>query len=269
VLAGLFADLPEERTLAPLPTPLAPAEFALACNAAIVASLLSKALRVRIAARGQVRAVVRQVRFAGLLCQAAPGASEDEVILEVSGPYALFRHTRIYGRALAGLVPRLSWCNSYRLEADCVLGAGTNVGRLILRSSDPIAPGRELGQFDSKLEERFARSFARLARDWDVVREPHPITVGSRLIFPDFELRQRVTGERWLLEIVGYWTPDYVQRKLAALRQARIERLIVCIDEERCCAHEPLGLDARVVRYRRTVDPRAVLAIIDPGAQEA
>jgi len=75
-----------------------------------------------------------------------------------------------------------------------------------------------------------------------------------------------MTGERWLLEIVGYWTADYVQRKLSRVRAARIERLILCIDEERHCDDDLLEIDTRVVRYRRKVDPRAVLEIVDPGA---
>ena len=49
------------------------------------------------------------------------------------------------------------------------------------------------------------------------------------------------------------------------MKAARVERLIVCIDEERCCADDHLEIDACVVRYRRRVDPRAVLEIVDPA----
>jgi uncharacterized protein len=266
ILDALFADMPDERILTPLLAPLALAEFVLACNGAIVTSLLEKALRVRVVARGEVRAVVRHVRFMGLLCRAAPGAAKDEVELEISGPFALFRHTRIYGRALSSLVPRLSWCKSYRLEADCVLGSGNSVGRLVLGSGEPLAPAREFPKYDSKVEARFAREFGQLAREWDVVREPQAIQTKNTLIFPDFELRHRATGERWLVEIVGFWTADYVQKKLSLLKGANIERLILCVDEERCCTDDGLDVDARVVRYRRRVDPRLVLEIVDPGA---
>ncbi len=271
IMGALFMDLPAERTLMPLAEPVAPDHLALLCNAEIIASLLYKALRVRIVARGQVRAVVRHAKLMGLLCYAALGDSKDEAVLELSGPYALFRHTRIYGKALSSLVPRLAWCHAYRLEADCVLGGDTNMGRLVLRSGDPIMPARELAPFDSKVEERFARAFAKLARDWDIIREPQAISVGDALIFPDFELKHRASGERWLLEIVGYWTPEYVRRKLMMLRQANIERLILCIDEERCCTDELLAIDARVVRYRRKVDPRAVLRVLElePAFQQA
>jgi predicted nuclease of restriction endonuclease-like RecB superfamily len=269
LMDALFADLPDERTLMPLSEPLAPDQLALACNAEMVASLLYNALRVRIVVRGHARAVVRHVKLMGLLCRATPGESKDDVALDISGPFALFRHTRIYGRALCSLLPRLSWCHSYRLEADCAFGDGTNIGRLVLHSGDPIAPARELEPFDSKVEERFARSFAKLAREWDVIREPRAIPVGDTLIFPDFELCHRVTGERFMLEIMGYWSAEYVRKKLAMLREARIDRLILCVDEERCCADGLFEFDAHVIRYRRKVDPRAVLAIVDPGALPA
>jgi predicted nuclease of restriction endonuclease-like RecB superfamily len=62
---------------------------------------------------------------------------------------------------------------------------------------------------------------------------------------------------------VGFWTPDYVARKLAHYRSARLSNLILCIDEERNCAHADLPTSARVVRFRRSVDARAVLGVIN------
>lgn len=79
----------------------------------------------------------------------------------------------------------------------------------------------------------------------------------------------RATGDSWLLEIAGYSTPDYIHKKLAALRRANLPKLIVAIDEERACTDEALGLDAQLVRFRRKLDPKAVLAIIDPTAAKA
>jgi predicted nuclease of restriction endonuclease-like RecB superfamily len=265
VMDALFADLPDERLMLPLSEPISPAQLALRCNQELVASLLGRALRVRLAARGQVRAVVRHAKLMGLLCHATPGEDKEHVTLEISGPFALFRHTRIYARALASLLPRLAWCHAYRLEAECVLGDSTQVGRLVLATGDPIAPARELGAYDSKTEQRFAKAFGKLAPEWDLVREPQAVALGTSLIFPDFELRHRATGRSWLLEIVGYWTPEYVQRKLSALREAKLERLIVCLDVERCCSDDALPADARVLRFRRKVDPRAVLALIEQG----
>jgi predicted nuclease of restriction endonuclease-like RecB superfamily len=114
------------------------------------------------------------------------------------------------------------------------------------------------------LEERFAREFRRLAPAWDVIREPEPIVAGGALIFPDFALQHRADpARRWLLEIAGFWTPDYVARKLALYSSARVPSLIFCIDVERNCAEADLPSGARVIRYRRRVDPLEVLRAIE------
>ena len=67
----------------------------------------------------------------------------------------------------------------------------------------------------------------------------------------------------WLLEIVGFWTPDYVARKLALYRSARLSNLILCIDEERNCAEADVPSGALVVRFRRRVDAAAVLRVVE------
>ena len=114
------------------------------------------------------------------------------------------------------------------------------------------------------MEERFAKDFRRSAPEWDVIREPQPTETSGRLIFPDFELIHRHNPERrWFLEIVGFWTREYLMEKLGRLRAARLERLILCIDEKRSCRDEDLPEDARIVRYRTRIDPRAVLKIVD------
>ena len=97
-----------------------------------------------------------------------------------------------------------------------------------------------------------------------MIRKPEPIMTASTLIFPDFALQHRSDPtRRWLLEIVGFWTPDYVARKLALYRSAGLPSLILCIDGDRNCAEADLPSGARVIRYRRRVDPTAVLRAIE------
>ena len=79
-----------------------------------------------------------------------------------------------------------------------------------------------------------------------MIREPRPVASGKPLIFPDFELvHRRDKSRRWLLEIVGFWTQKYLTEKLERLRAAGIERLVLCIDQNRHCAEDELPRDAR------------------------
>jgi predicted nuclease of restriction endonuclease-like RecB superfamily len=131
-------------------------------------------------------------------------------------------------------------------------------------SGDPLLPAAEPRRYDSKLEERFARDFGRLALDWEALREPEAVPARGTLIFPDFLLRHRLEpSRRWLVEILGFWTRDYVTHKLDRLRDAGIPNLILCIDEERRCSESDLPRHARVIRFRKRVDVAGVLEIIE------
>jgi hypothetical protein len=259
---SLFADLPGERLVGLASALASPGELALRTNLALVQALLSHAARVRIDVEGQTRGLVRHAGLRGLICTVTERGGKGDVSLELSGPLALFRKTRLYGRALGEIIPMLAWCPRFRLQAECVLHGRRLT--LQLRTGDPVFPGSPPRQHDSRIEERFAREFRKLAPEWDVIREPEPINADGALIFPDFALQCRANPtRRWLLEIVGFWTPGYVARKLARYRSARLSNLILCIDEERNCANNDLPASARIVRFRRRVDPAAVLRQID------
>jgi len=260
--ASLFADLPGERLVGQPTRALSPLELALRCNLALVQGMLFRAAAVKIEVDGNTRVVVRHAKWRGLICSVAARADGIGASVELSGPFALFRNTRLYGRALGELVPLLSWCPRFRLHAECVIDGRRLT--LQLGAGDPIFPSMVTRRYDSLVEERFAREFRRLAPCWDVIREPEPISAGGPLIFPDFALRHRLDPARqWFLEIAGFWTPDYVARKLALYRRARLPNLILCVDERRNCAEADLPSGAQVLRYRRRVDAAAVLRVLE------
>lgn len=275
VVELLFSDLPSERPLPPLTEALSVESLAQRTNLALTQGLLFRATGVSMQLFGRVRPVVRHAKLRGLICTIHPrpgrrddpnerdGSKASDLQLDVSGPLSLFRRTLIYGRALAELVPFLMWCHRFELRATCVLRGRT--GLLTLTARDPIFPGDPPKAYDSRLEKRFVREFGKLAPDWTVVREPEPVEADRTLVFPDFALVHRHCPERrWLLEIVGFWTPDYVTHKLKRLRAARLENLILCIDTERDCADGLLPSGARVIRFKRHIDAAEVLEIIEP-----
>jgi len=241
--------------------------LALRANLVLACGFLARASLVAIAMEGNARSIVRQAKLRRLICGVRPLAA-DGAHLEISGPFALFRHTLLYGRALGELVPLLAWSKRFRLAATCILGERTV--NLRLASGDPIFPSTEPRRFDSKVEERFFRDFTKLAPDWDVIREPEAIQAGVYLLFPDFALQHRLDpGRRWLVEIIGFWTERYLERKLATYRAAEIENLILCVADDLACNESDMPEGARILRYRRVVDAAAVLALVESLAGRA
>jgi predicted nuclease of restriction endonuclease-like RecB superfamily len=257
LVESLFADLPGERVVrAPEPPPDV-AEVVLRTNLAVVQGALMRASTIDLAVEGGVRPIVRLAKLRGLLCVVVE-PPEGAPRLQVSGPFSLFRHTLLYGRALAELLPHLAWCARFELRAACSLR-----GRILdvsLESGAPIFPAAPPVPFDSKLEERFARDLGAIAPDWDLVREPEAVRAGGTLVFPDFLLRHRLDPRRRVLvELAGFWTPEYLATKLARLAEAQLPPFILCVDEQRACALGKLPASLSIVPFRRRVDAAAVL----------
>jgi uncharacterized protein len=70
--------------------------------------------------------------------------------------------------------------------------------------------------FDSGLEERFAQKFGEIRNGWRLRRETLLLEAGERLVVPDFVFYHD-DGTVVALEIVGYWTPEYLAEKFEKL----------------------------------------------------
>jgi hypothetical protein len=259
---AMWSDLPAER-LVVMPNGR-PSELAVAAaaNLTIIQRALSRCQELHLRLFGNARAVVRTAAVRGLLATARMHG--EAVELDISGPLALFHRTLVYGRALGCIVPHLAWCEHFVLDAECDLGRGS----VAVRIQPPILlpPSGAPKRYDSALEARFARDIVKHAAHWRVLREPSPIAAGANLAFPDFMLEHRdLPDQRWWLEIVGFWTPEYLVHKLSTYRAASLRRVILCIDAKRTIEDGDLPRDARVVRFTKHVPIEQVLAILDGG----
>lgn len=76
--------------------------------------------------------------------------------------------------------------------------------------------------FDSSIEQSFAEAFMSLvvsqgADGWHLEREPEPLLLEQSIFIPDFALTR--AQRRIYVEILGFWTPAYRERKLQKLLQ--------------------------------------------------
>ena len=92
-------------------------------------------------------------------------------------------------------------------------------------------------------------------------------SVPGGVILPDFRL---VQGDRSVLvEIVGYWRPEYLRKKFDLLRKAGRTDVIVCVSErlnlERAGV-DPSDFGDRVVWFKGVLNPKDVLALAETYA---
>ena len=64
-------------------------------------------------------------------------------------------------------------------------------------------------RFDSDVERALAEKLERSTTDWELVRENDVLDLGAEVMIPDFAI-EHPDGRRAILEIVGFWTPEYL-----------------------------------------------------------
>jgi hypothetical protein len=163
------------------------------------------------------------------------GGGGGSIVCSLEGPLSLFKLTDRYGTSLAKLIPSIIFSKGeWHIDA-WILRKTMEGGKKIYEFkiseaevppllSDPFYIDHEekrSSYFDSTVEEKFACRFQEvvdpLSTGWKLIREPDPLIVsGSVAFIPDFMFEKY--GKRVYLEIVGFWTPEYLERKLQKLR---------------------------------------------------
>jgi predicted nuclease of restriction endonuclease-like RecB superfamily len=84
-------------------------------------------------------------------------------------------------------------------------------------------------------------------------------------MIPDFRL-VHPDGRVFILEIVGYWRPEYLQKKFAQVRKANCDNLILAISERLNLEKAGVKLDnvpAKIIWFKEKLLPKSVLAVME------
>jgi predicted nuclease of restriction endonuclease-like RecB superfamily len=265
---SLYADLDSRQVLRSVDARWDPDDLLAQYDLSLAQTALFDATEVRVRS-SDPKALVSAVKRLGLLYEIRKTPEGREVV--ATGPDALFRRTRRYGTRFARLLRTVAKAESWTLEAT-VDDRGTE-RTMHLSEDDPVrVPGTDPVAevtYDSGVEADFAARFQRLGLDWALTREPEPLETGDRVMIPDFAFdylpasvasggsSDASDGDhadfRVYFEIMGFWTPEYVEKKLAQLDELEDVEMIVAVDESLGVGEDVAATDARAVPYSGTV----------------
>jgi uncharacterized protein len=177
---------------------------------------------------------------------------ENRIICSLEGPLSLFKLTDRYGTSLAKLLPSIIFSSDKKgggnsdgkWHIDAWIVRKTMDGRkiyefkiskneipelltdpyLLLPASSVLTAEKESARslpyndyyFDSTVEEKFANRFEQAETGWRLVREPDPLVLSNGAAFiPDFMFEKY--DRKVYFEIVGFWTKEYLEKKLQKL----------------------------------------------------
>jgi len=235
----LFADLAEEQILLDPGEPVAPGDLIARYNLELARGLLYWAREMRVAIYGGYKDIFRYIKLFKLMYTVRPLAQAGGYHVTLYGPISPFVKSTIrYGLQFAKFLPALFLCPQWRMEADVQLPhvPSREPHRYVLDDRTELKTHFKASSlFDSQLEADFAAEFelkyGGADRKWELAREDELIVVADTVMIPDFSFTHRQDGRRALLEIVGFWHPDYLRRKLAKVREAGRRDLILLVYE--------------------------------------
>lgn len=277
VHAGLYADLPEQQLLTSFTEPT-PEALIQRYNLSQAQGVLYRASHVCITAHrndpGEYKLLFRYLKLFGLMAY-IEGDADHGFTLTIDGPTSLFKPSTRYGLALAKLLPALLHVSRWQLRATLVSRpaalASPGAARFSLDSACELVSHYPPGKpHDSMLEQAFAARWERTKTAWQLEREVDLLPLPGSVMVPDFRL-VHPDGRSFLLEIVGYWRPEYLRKKFYQIRRAARHDLIVAISERLNLDRAGVKaeeLPGRIVWFKDKLLPKAVLEILDaPGEQ--
>jgi predicted nuclease of restriction endonuclease-like RecB superfamily len=275
--ALFWADLEEEQILKRFDPP-PPIELLGRYNLSLAQTLLFDCTELECVVRGNFQEIFRRIKRLGLMSEVEAG--DGEVRIRVSGPASILGQTARYGPAFAKLLPAITRAEEWALRAKIKIPGKPGPYEFSLDSSKrgllAKEPEEEPERFDSAVEEDFARRIRPIIPDWEVKREPTVLKAGRSVFIPDFGFFLRRPGRkepvaRLYLEIVGFWTEDYLKRKLAKLKEVGAEApLMIAVDRGlNCSAEDFISTSPReVIFYEGTLPLEPVLSRLRELAEE-
>lgn len=272
IRTGLYADLDENRILTEFETPTAESLLH-RYNLSQVQGIFYKAGHITINAHrndpGEYKLLFRYLKLFGLMAY-IEGDADHGFTITIDGPASLFKPSTRYGLDLAKLIPALLHVTRWSLKAELHLkdsytntlktrqfGLAADCG---LISHYP--PGKP---YDSMIEQSFADRWSTSKTEWRLEREVDLIPIPGSVMIPDFRL-VHPDGRTALLEIVGYWRPEYLRKKFSQVRQADCKTLILAVSER--LNLEKAGVNvgdtpAQVIWFKDKLAPKAVLGALE------
>ena len=269
---GLYADLSENKILTAFDTPDSK-EVLHRYNLSQVQGVFYKASQLIINAHrnvpGQYKLLFRYLKLFQLMSY-IEGDADHGFTITIDGPTSLFTPSTRYGLAIAKLIPALlhvtKWSLSATLQTRDVYTNTWKTGRFTLNSECGLVSHYSAGKpYDSMLEESFANKWESMKTDWVLEREVDLIPIPGSVMIPDFRL-VHPDGRTFLLEIVGYWRPEYLQKKFSQVRRSGCDNLILAISERLNLDKAGVKLNdvpATIVWFKDKLLPKSVLAVME------
>ncbi|MFN8529738.1 MAG: DUF790 family protein [Anaerolineae bacterium] len=268
----LYADRPSEYRLTRIETNWTAHTLIARYNLELARAALYWSDAMQVEVYDHFKTFWKYLKLFKLMFWATPIADGYQV--ELDGPISPFvQSTTRYGRQFAVFLPALFLGERWTMQATTRPPQFEEKLVYRLDHTTPLTSHfKATALYDSRMEADFAAEFeAKFGSErgqWQLQREDEVLLLGDTVMIPDFSLTHKKDGRRALIEIVGFWHPDYLRRKLEKVRAAGRRNLLLLVYEQVNLTKQMLSdVPAEVLYFKTKPVLKDVMAAVEHIAE--
>ncbi len=266
IFDNLYADLSAQQKLTSFEK-IAPEDLLNVYNLAQAQAILYKCveMKIRVAPSdaGNYRAIFGWIKHFGLI-HSVGGNSKDGYEIILTGAASLFHRSQKYGIQMSVFLPALLLCKNWKFRAEIANKQGANLFYELTSEQDELVSNRfDEPEYKNPDIEKLQKNWEKFSSEWSLKENKKVVDLGKTAFIPELVLISE-NGEKVYLDILGFWTPKSLQKKLAEFEAAKFTKFIIAASNElRGSREEVSWKNANVTFYKTKIEPCILVEIAE------
>ncbi len=257
ISANLYADLSAQQRLKSFEN-ITPSELLDRYNLAQAQAILYKCveMKIRVAPSdaANYRAIFGWIKHFGLIHSVIGNVSNGYEIT-LTGAASLFHRSQKYGINMSVFLPALLLCGSWQMRAEINDKKGTAFYELTSEQTELVSNRYDEPEYENPVHEKLKKNWEKSSVSWKLEENREVIDLGKTAFVPDFALISPA-NEKVYLDVLGFWTPKSLQKRLTELEAAKFKDFIIAAWQElRGSREEATFSSANVVFFKSKLEP--------------
>ena len=257
IFANLYADLSAQQKLTSFEN-ITPRELLDRYNLAQAQAILYKCVEMKIrvapSEAANYRAIFGWIKHFGLIHSVAGNAANGYEIT-LTGAASLFHRSQKYGIQMSVFLPALLLCENWRMRTEINDKKGVGFYELTSAQTELVSNRYDEPEYANPIYEKLKKSWEKSANGWRLAENREVVDLGKTAFVPDFVLISP-TNKKIYLDVLGFWTPKSLQKKLSEFETANFRKFIIAAWQELRGSREEAGFACEnVVFFKSKLEP--------------
>ncbi|MGC2237143.1 MAG: DUF790 family protein [Pyrinomonadaceae bacterium] len=261
IFSNLYADLSNNQKLFSFDA-ISPEDLLDRYNLAQAQALLYKCVQmnIRVAPSDSVnyRAIFGWIKHFGLI-HSVLGNAANGYEITLTGAASLFHRSQKYGIRMAVFLPALLLCSEWKMSAEIVHKECNVFYEISSEQTELNSFYFDEPEYENPNIQKLKKNWEKSEFGWLLEENTEVVDLGKTAFIPDLVLISP-EGKKVYLDVLGFWTPKSLQKRLEEFRAANFGQFIFAPSQElRGSREEPLWTSENVVFYKTKIEPSVLV----------